>query len=63
MFKRMIGALRGNIEFFCYHTREVMVLNILWKEIKKKNSNVPATIRRDTLIQMINNIYEDEINA
>lgn len=58
MFKRMITTIKNNIEFFCYHGREALVLELLWKEIKRKNHKVPAEQRRDTLIRQITELCE-----
>ena len=58
MFKRMIQGLRGHIEFFVYHGREVLVLESLWKEDKRKRPHETPEYRRDRLHRMIDELYQ-----
>ena len=60
MFKRMILTLRGNIEFFCFHKRHEIVLQILWSIYHQKNFKLSNEQRRNNLIKMIVSISEKE---
>lgn len=61
MFKRMITALRGYVEFFCYHNRESIVLEVLWDEIKKRHPKATIEERQKELINTINGLAAKEI--
>lgn len=60
MFKRMMSQLKGQIEFFCFHQRDVVVLELLWDQVRSKNKRLTKEERRERMIVMINRIADAE---
>lgn len=53
MLKRMILGLRHEIELFCYHNRQALVIEVLWDCYSKRQSTLTYEQRKAELIKLI----------
>lgn len=62
LFALKMRELSQQIEMFCFHKRQKVVVEILWDRFSEKHRDMPVKERRDYLIDLIMSAAQKEID-